>query len=327
MHLHLWSNRTSPLYMQIDIYITGTNGQDGFTITTFTLAVHFWLDHSGWRVTPGLNSASASFSLSLFLWTRVNNCYHYWSSSEDRPGSSRAAAVTSCMDLYGWTALNMPELTCGDRQASRNAGVDDLIGSGYRPAILNFARIYQTDLFYTLRTWKWHHQGCPFRYFCECWISEQFALAASVFLSSFCRIVELLLFWACVVKLNMGQAHRKPTHIWLNTNSWGPSGCFTYECWMKVHCPYFFNVIGSNQSFLHKHNTGRNLTYLCNLRHLAITILMWHCSILYIYWLYCMMRTCYVNPRSKLMFASMKYEGQPGLCSGHINNFLISIFI
>lgn len=142
---------------------------------------------------------NTSFSLFLFFWTKVNNCYHYWSSSEDRPGSSRAAAVTTCMDLYGWMALNMPELACEDRQASRNAGLDDLIGSGYRPAIRNFARIYQTDLFYTLRTWKWHHQGCPFRYLYECWISEQFALAASVFLSSFCSIVKLLLFWACVV--------------------------------------------------------------------------------------------------------------------------------
>lgn len=102
------------------------------------------MDHSRWRVTRGQNSALSFFVLSFSLNKgKQKFCYHCWSLSEDRTGSSRAAAVTTCMDLYGHVRIDL---------TSWNAGVDDLIGSGCWPAIINFAKVHHTDLFHILKT-------------------------------------------------------------------------------------------------------------------------------------------------------------------------------
>lgn len=53
----------------------------------------------------------------------------------------------------------MPELSCERCQATWTAGVDDLILSGYWPVTLNFATIYEEDLFFTFESLKMASPG------------------------------------------------------------------------------------------------------------------------------------------------------------------------
>ncbi|XP_028456560.1 uncharacterized protein LOC114570425 isoform X2 [Perca flavescens] len=61
--------------------------------------------------------------------------------------------------INGRYDLNMPELSCERCQATWTAGVDDLRVRGYWPATLNFATIYEEDLFFTFESLKMASPG------------------------------------------------------------------------------------------------------------------------------------------------------------------------
>ncbi|XP_034738953.1 uncharacterized protein LOC117951366 isoform X1 [Etheostoma cragini] len=61
--------------------------------------------------------------------------------------------------MNGRYDLNMPELSCEGCQATWTAEVDDLIQSGYWPATLNFATVYEEDLFFTFESMKMASPG------------------------------------------------------------------------------------------------------------------------------------------------------------------------
>lgn len=55
--------------------------------------------------------------------------------------------------------LSMPDLSCESCQASWTAGVDDLIGSNYWPATLQFSTVYATDIFFSFEKIKMASPG------------------------------------------------------------------------------------------------------------------------------------------------------------------------
>ncbi|XP_032391834.1 uncharacterized protein LOC116701895 [Etheostoma spectabile] len=67
--------------------------------------------------------------------------------------------AVALVTINGRYDLNMPELSCEGCQATWTAEVDDLIQSGYWPATLNFATVYEEDLFFTFESMKMASPG------------------------------------------------------------------------------------------------------------------------------------------------------------------------
>ena len=59
----------------------------------------------------------------------------------------------------------MPQLSCERRQASWEAEVEDLLESGYWPATLNYATIYEADLFHSFEDMKMASPGLSLQAF------------------------------------------------------------------------------------------------------------------------------------------------------------------
>ncbi|KAF3842759.1 hypothetical protein F7725_001608 [Dissostichus mawsoni] len=68
-----------------------------------------------------------------------------------RVNPGKAVAVVT---VNGRHDLSMPELSCDACHATWAAGVDNLIRSGYWPATLQFATIYDTDVFHSFEEMK-----------------------------------------------------------------------------------------------------------------------------------------------------------------------------
>ncbi|KAF3835649.1 hypothetical protein F7725_028207, partial [Dissostichus mawsoni] len=73
-----------------------------------------------------------------------------------RVNPGKAVAVVT---VNGRHDLSMPELSCDACHATWAAGVDNLIRSGYWPATLQFATIYDTDVFHSFEEMKMEAPG------------------------------------------------------------------------------------------------------------------------------------------------------------------------
>ncbi|KAI4829812.1 hypothetical protein KUCAC02_001477, partial [Chaenocephalus aceratus] len=73
------------------------------------------------------------------------------STASERVNPGKVVAVVT---TNGRHDLSMPELSCHTCDATRAAGLDDLIQSGYWPATLHFSTMYETDVFYSFEEMK-----------------------------------------------------------------------------------------------------------------------------------------------------------------------------
>ena len=88
----------------------------------------------------------------------------------------------------------MPQLTCEGCNTTWETGVEYLIQSGYWPATLNFATIYEADLFNSFEDMKMASPGLSLQAFLRMLDKRTLRFGrVSILLSSFCSIVPFAL--------------------------------------------------------------------------------------------------------------------------------------